>query len=489
MISSERYCFSCGAVNQTGTAVCFACGRSLKITVPLVRDTADQPLLGERYRILSQLGSGGFSAVYKAADTLSNNQLVAIKAISLKHLSPSEIIEATEAFNREIQVLADLKHPGIPRVHTHFADAACWYLVVDFIEGVTLERYLEKAHQDILPVGEVLEIALMLCAVLEYLHMHQPAIIFRDLKPANIMMTPDKRIVLIDFGIARYFKAGQAKDTIPFGSPGYAAPEQYGKAQTTPRSDIYSLGVLLHQLLTGIDPAESPFHFAPLPSLATPILVRLNVLIQAMVEVDAEKRPASISIVKQELQALAHEWAEAYTYGVSAKGAYAAHPPSPAFWQNLLPPASVTGVPIAASSGGQLSLLQQLPAGSGPSASASAYWSTPMRQKSHNVMAILSIIFTILSIFIAIVANVSFGFLNAAARFPFANSSSFAIIIFTIPTVISMLSVVFGHIALQRSNTVHGLATTRDMALMALIIGYLFLILYLSLFLSLIFGF
>src|SRR6266567_2611605 len=245
MISSERYCSSCGAANAQDAESCFACGLSLKITLPLPLEPISgnsQYLLQERYRILAQVGKGGFSAVYKAVDTLFNEHPVAIKAITLSGLKPQEVIEATEAFNREMMVLSGLKHPNLPRIYNHFSDTECWYLAMDFIEGSTLEKHLEKMLEARLPVGEALEIGLMLCSVLEYLHNRQPAIIFRDLKPANVMLRPDGRIALIDFGIARHFKPGQARDTMPFGSPGYAAPEQYGKAQATiPRSRRFAL--------------------------------------------------------------------------------------------------------------------------------------------------------------------------------------------------------------------------------------------------------
>jgi serine/threonine protein kinase len=477
MISSERYCSSCGAANRPDAVACFACGLSLKTTAPLAQDAADYPLLQARYRILSQLGSGGFSAVYKAIDTHSDHQIVAIKAISLAHLSTSEVIEATEAFNREVQVLADLKHPSIPRMHTHFADADSWYLVVDFIEGVTLEKYLEKAHNGPILPGEVLEIGIMLCAVLEYLHTHQPPIIFRDLKPANIMLTPDKRLVLIDFGIARYFKTGQAKDTIPFGSPGYAAPEQYGKAQTTPRSDIYSLGALLHQLLTGNDPADSPFHFAPLSSQPTSALTQLDALIKTMVEVDAEKRPADISIVKQELQDISSDWTVEYKYGLRAKGPYSDYQPPPTFWQNLLP-ADATGIPVYASSEGQMSMLQQVTAGAGGSGATSTTWTSPIPRKKHNVMAIVSLVFAVLSIFTSLFACASISSLITMDHTLFGFPNSLVIFIFIIPAIISSLAVIFGHIALHRAATVQGLASTKEMAKLALMIGYTILALF-----------
>src|SRR6266699_5433629 len=211
MISSERYCVSCGAANSLAAETCFACGLSLKITAPLALETRhnDKRLLLGRYHILTQVGKGGFSAVYKAEDRRLNNQHVAIKAVTLSGLKPHEIIEATEAFNREMQLLSDLKHPNLPRIYNHFADKECWYLVMDFIEGTTLEKHLETMPDERLPVGEVLELGLLLCSVLEYLHSRQPPIIFRDLKPANIMLKPDGRIVLIDFGIARRFNSGQ----------------------------------------------------------------------------------------------------------------------------------------------------------------------------------------------------------------------------------------------------------------------------------------
>jgi len=151
----------------------------------------------------------------------------------------------------------------------------------------------------------VLEIGIQLCTVLDYLHSRQPPIIFRDLKPANVMLSVDGHIYLIDFGIARHFKPGEFKDTMAFGSPGYAAPEQYGKEQTTHSADIYALGVTLHQTLSGNDPAETPFQFAPLRLAGPSILIELEALILQMVNMDKDKRPASMSIIKHHLQRIA----------------------------------------------------------------------------------------------------------------------------------------------------------------------------------------
>jgi serine/threonine protein kinase len=431
-------------------------------------------LLQERYRTLAQLGTGGSSAVYKAEDTLSNDHLVAIKAISLRGLKPQEMIDLTEAFNREVLLLSGLKHPSVPHIYQSFSDRECWYVVMDFIEGTTLEKYLESMRDERLQIGEVLDIALQLCAVLDYLHTSQPPVIFRDLKPANIMFKPDSRIALIDFGIARHFKPGKAKDTTPLGTPGYAAPEQYGRAQTTPRTDIYSFGVILHQLLTGNDPALAAFCFAPLHLEDQPVLARLEVLVMQMVEIDVDKRPESISVIKEELQRMAGEWSAQHRQGLKARGPYS-NPPSSAFWQALLPPPEETGVPLASGGGGQMKLLQLPATGTGSSsASSSAYWSSPRPPKRYNGMAIASLVFAILGILAILSLFLASGYL--------LHQHTFWVLI---PVLLpSILAVICGHIGKRRAKTVHGLGESYDMAAVGLVLGYLFGGLYLAIILS-----
>lgn len=260
-------------------------------------------LLKQRYHILAKLGEGGFGAVYKAEDTEFAHRLVAVKEMSEEGLTPQEIVEASTSFKREAFLLATLVHPNLPSIFDYFPEQEHWYVVMDFIEGKTLEDCLAATPQNYLPIEQVLDIGIQLCAVLDYLHTRQPPIIFRDLKPANIMLTPGGAVYLIDFGVARHFKTGKAKDTTAFGSPGYAAPEQYGKAQTTPRADIYSLGATLYQLLTGIDPTVTLFRFAQL-QLPNSQLVPpgLDTLIMRMVEQEESKRPTSMVEVKKELQ-------------------------------------------------------------------------------------------------------------------------------------------------------------------------------------------
>jgi serine/threonine protein kinase/Tol biopolymer transport system component len=278
-------------------------------------------MLKGRYRILEQIGQGGFSDVYKAEDTLFADRLVAIKGMSLDRLSQPEREQASEAFKQEALLLASLTHPHLAAIYDYFADNGSWYLVMSFIEGETLEAYLEKASGGRLPVAEVLQIALDLCSVLGYLHERQPPIIFRDLKPANVMRTPTGHLYLIDFGIARFFKPGQRRDTIALGSPGYAAPEQYGKTQTTPRADIYALGATMHQMLSGIDPSDAPFLFAALPSS---VPSELNTLVMRMLNNDARLRPESMAAVKQELQQIA-QIVSGRAPGLKARGSVQSH--------------------------------------------------------------------------------------------------------------------------------------------------------------------
>ena len=329
-LSSTLFCDTCGAANRTHALFCAACGRHLQAaTSSMTARTftgllTQQHLLKQRYRILEQAGKGGFGAVYKAQDTQFGNRLLAIKEMSQSNLNSQELAEATQAFKREALLLAGLTHPNLPRIYEQFSDMGRWYLVMDYIEGETLEAYLDTRGGKLPLMGTgtshvgVLNIGIQLCSVLNYLHMRQPPIIFRDLKPANIMLTAEGHIFLIDFGIARHFKPGQIKDTTALGSTGYAAPEQYGRAQTTPRADIYSLGATLHQMLSGDDPAESPFHFAPLSGQHTPVLADLNALLMRMLEVNNSQRPATVAEVQRELQRIADIYTVAQTHPLAS---------------------------------------------------------------------------------------------------------------------------------------------------------------------------
>lgn len=318
--TSHLFCIHCGAANPPHARFCPVCGHPLilqntgnisavssttsvflDITTPVVPIQTQSPavLLKQRYCLRKKVGSGGYGDVYKALDSQFADRLVAVKEMSQDGLSPQEIHEASEAFRHEAFLLAGLTHPGLPSIYDYFTENDRWYLVMSFIEGETLESYLNRSKHGRLPVTKVLYIGVQLAGVLSYLHSRKSPIIFRDLKPSNIMRTYDGQIYLVDFGIARHFKPEQTKDTIALGSPGYAAPEQYGRSQTTPQTDVYSLGIILHQMLSGLDPADKPFN---LPPLHIPEYPQLHILIACMLEMDPKKRPASMGNIKRELQ-------------------------------------------------------------------------------------------------------------------------------------------------------------------------------------------
>ena len=259
-------------------------------------------LLHKRYRILHVVGQGGMGAVYIAQDTQLGDRMVAIKEMSMSRLAPHEIPQAVAQFQREAHLLASLQHPNLPVIYEYFGEEDHWYLVMSFIAGGTLQSYLDATPGNKLPVQEVVRIGIDLCTVLDYLHNCQPQIIFRDLKPLNVMITPKGHIYLIDFGIARHFKQEQTKDTMYYYSVGYAPPEQYGQSQTSPRSDIYSLGATLYQMLTGHNPASRPFNFPSLQLLNPTIPVPLAKLITQMLELDEQQRPPNVALVKEELE-------------------------------------------------------------------------------------------------------------------------------------------------------------------------------------------
>ncbi len=252
---SDQFCANCGyllAGGPTGTIpVLTPAGR--RVTGALVRGE----LLGGRYRNVELVGKGGFGAVYKANDErFQGRRVVAIKEMSDAHLSPQERSQALKDFRQEADLLVQLKHPNLPDVSDFFEEHGKAYLVMEFIEGRTLEKVQDDAGG---PLDEQLVMgwALQLCDVLSYLHTQPQPIVFRDLKPSNVMVTKNGQVKLIDFGIARVFKSTAAKDTTTLGSRGYAPLEQYGRGQSDARSDIYALGATLYDLLTNTVPADA----------------------------------------------------------------------------------------------------------------------------------------------------------------------------------------------------------------------------------------
>lgn len=258
-------------------------------------------ILQSRYQVIRTLGKGGMGAVYLAADQRLNRRWVAVKEMSDAAIAdPLQKQHATAAFHQEAQMLARLDHPNIPRIADFFTDAGNHYIVMEFVQGETLEAYLQR-RGTVCDEPTVRAWALQLCDVLAHLHGQTPPVIFRDLKPGNIMLTPSGQLKLIDFGIARFFKVGRPGDTLIMGTPGYAAPEQYGHSQTDARSDIYSLGVLLHHLLTLHDPAQTPFALPPAQQLNPVVSAWMARIIAQAVALRPADRYQRVAELRQDL--------------------------------------------------------------------------------------------------------------------------------------------------------------------------------------------
>ncbi len=250
-------------------------------------------LLNGRYRIVRALGRGGMGTVY-LAEHVRLDMPIAVKEVRGHHASELEHQLALEQCDQEARFLVRLNHPNLPKVMDAFSEEDRFYLVMEYIEGVTLEAKIKEAEGAGIPIAQVVEWGLQIADVLAYLHSQQPPIIFRDLKPANIMVQPDENIRLIDFGIARRFNPEAQKDTALLGSVGYSPPEQFGRHQTDTRSDIYAFGATLHHLATGRDPANQPFKFPPAAHLNPSIPQPLSQLLDHCLAMDIEARPATI---------------------------------------------------------------------------------------------------------------------------------------------------------------------------------------------------
>ncbi len=260
-------------------------------------------LLNERYRIIRVIGKGGMGTVYQA-EHIRLDTILAVKEIRAQAGSEEDELAMLEQCEQEARFLVRLNHPNLPKVTDAFTDHDRFFLVMEYIDGVTLDHKQRGAGKTGLNPAQVVEWALQIADVLAYLHSQHPPIIFRDLKPANVMVQQDGLIRLIDFGIARRFQPGASKDTSLLGSVGYSPPEQFGKHQTDHRSDIYSFGATLHHLLTGKDPSHSPFKFESVMKLNPAVPEALSVLIERCTRLETTDRPTNIHEVALELLAV-----------------------------------------------------------------------------------------------------------------------------------------------------------------------------------------
>ncbi len=276
---------------------------------------APNTIVGGRYRVVKPLGGGGMKLVYLAEDLRLAARRCALAEVIDNFTNPDAQRQAVDAFQREADMLARLSNEHIPRVFDRFSEQNHHYLVMEYIDGATLEEEMKRAGGR-LAETRVIDIALQILDTLAYLHGLQPPVIYRDLKPSNVMLIANGQAKLIDFGIARHFQPEQNATMI--GTQGYAPPEQYrGKVEL--RSDLYALGATMHHALSGRDPAnEAPFSFPPLATLSPCAAPALAALVDGALAYDVERRVPSAAEFKRRLEEIRD----------SAAPAAAAAPPS-----------------------------------------------------------------------------------------------------------------------------------------------------------------
>jgi len=280
-------CSGCGNSNDSDEKNCTSCGSSL------LRYSSDGTLakgtvINNSYKVIELIKTGGMGAVYIGEDMTG-------KTIAIKELFIDESYEESDEiliarFEREAGLLAKLSHPNLPRVSDYFYDLDNYFMIMDYIEGIDLEAILEKEGHPGLAEGKVIEWAIQICSILDYLHNNKPVVIYRDIKPANIVIRKtDNMAILVDFGIARPVEHGlttTAKTII--GTVGYSPPEQY-EGKPGPQSDIYALGATMHHLLTGKFPVV-PFEFETVRKLNPSVSVLMEQVVMKSLEFAVEDR-------------------------------------------------------------------------------------------------------------------------------------------------------------------------------------------------------
>lgn len=249
-----------------------------------------------KYEILKEIGKGGMSVVYLAMDKHLNKQW-AVKEIRKKGNGKNDEI-VINSLLAEANLMKKLDHPSLPRIVDIIDNGVTIYVIMDYIEGESLDKILNEYGAQ--PEELVINWAKQLCDALSYLHSQKPPIIYRDMKPANVMLKPEGNIKIIDFGIAREYKEQNLADTTVLGTRGYAPPEQYS-GQTDARSDIFALGITMHHLLTGIDPRKGD-SYAPVRQWNPELSEGIEIIINKCVEPVAENRYQNCEDLLYDLQ-------------------------------------------------------------------------------------------------------------------------------------------------------------------------------------------
>lgn len=306
-------------------------------------------VLQDRYAVIGILGVGGMGAVYKARDLRFPNvtKLVAVKEMINLAPDPSLRQMIIRNFEREANLLATVNHPSIPKIYDLINREDRSYLVMEYIEGKDLEAVLNDTP-GFLPEPQVLTWAIQLCDVLTYIHSHEPEpIVFRDMKPSNVMIDQHENVRLIDFGIAKGFQSGQKGTMI--GTEGYSPPEQY-RGEAGPAGDIYALGATLHHLLTKRDPRiEPPFSFSdrPIRKLNPAVTPEFEIAINTSLAYSPTDRFQSAKLMKEALLAIRHGTARPATPDVVQRTALLTNPLSPGDRPAAMPIAMPTPIAVA----------------------------------------------------------------------------------------------------------------------------------------------
>lgn len=255
-------------------------------------------LIDGKYKILNEVGHGGMSVVYLAMNERANKQW-AIKEVRKDGVKDFEVVK--QSLVAETNMLKKLSHPSLPDIVDVIDEDDRFLIVMDYIEGNSLKTALQEYGAQ--SQKNVIKWAKQLCDVLGYLHSQNPPIIYRDMKPANIMLKPDGNVVLIDFGTAREYKENNIEDTTCLGTMGYAAPEQFGgMGQTDARTDIYCLGATMYHLVTGMNPCEPPYEIRPIREIDPTLSGGLERIITKCTQPDPNNRYQSAAELMYDLE-------------------------------------------------------------------------------------------------------------------------------------------------------------------------------------------
>ena len=291
------YCDKCGYQNRDSARFCKGCGGDVIPTTP-TGILQSGTLLDKRYEIKCLIKSGGMGAVYEALDHRFDKIRCAVKEMIGTSTKPDDLEYMKESFRKEANILRDLRHVNLPVVIDYFIEAGRYYIVMDYVEGKDLETIMRSYRR--VPENLVIEWSKQILDALYYLHSQSPPLIYRDMKPGNVMLrTSDNRILLVDFGIARAVVRDSENIMTVIGTPAYA-PDELFQGKPEERSDLYSLGATMHCLLTGVVPV-APFSFKPVRELNSDVSEELEAIVMKALSMKVEGRYRNAKEMKEAL--------------------------------------------------------------------------------------------------------------------------------------------------------------------------------------------